>query len=116
VVATAFEQLRRRKNKGQMLAVLVLGILVMFVALASSMRSGEEVGGEMRTKSLLYAADPQGKIGLYWVDNDANTRKATAEEVRRCEELHPDEAIPICQTTYYEKDENEREKKEKQAR
>ncbi len=90
-----------------MLAILVLGILVMFVALVSSMLSGEEVGGEMRTKSLVYAADPQGKIGLYWVDNEANTRKATSEEIERCEELHPDEAIPICQTTYYEKDENE---------
>ena len=108
VVAAAFERLSRRsKNKGQILAILVLGILVMFVALVSSMRSGEELGGEMRTKSLVYAADPQGKIGLYWVDNEANTRKATSEEIERCEELHPDEAIPICQTTYYEKDENE---------
>jgi hypothetical protein len=34
-------------------------------------------------------------------------RKATSEEIRRCEELHPGEEIPICQTTYYEKGENE---------
>jgi hypothetical protein len=108
VVEAAFERLiRRRKNKGQMLAVLALGLLFMFVAVFSSMRDGEEYGGELRTKSLVYDADPNGKIGLYWIDNEANRRKATPEEIRSCEKLHPDEAIPICQTTYYEKDENE---------
>jgi len=90
-----------------MLVVLALGLLLMLMTVFSSMRSGEEYGGEMRTKSLVYDADSYGKIGLYWVDNEANTRKATSEEIERCEELHPDEAIPICQTTYYEKDENE---------
>ncbi len=90
-----------------MLAVLALGLLMLLVALFSSMRGGEEYGGEMRTKSLVYDADPQGKIGLYWMDNEANTRKATPEEIKGCEKLHPDEALPICQTTYYEKDENE---------
>ncbi|MCA1717902.1 MAG: hypothetical protein LC781_14150 [Actinobacteria bacterium] len=90
-----------------MLAVLVLGLLVILVALFSSMRNGEEYGGEMRTKSLVYDADSRGKIGLYWMDNEANKRKATSEEIKRCEKLHPDEAIPVCQTTYYEKDEDE---------
>ncbi len=90
-----------------MLVVLALGLLIMLVTVFSSMRGREEYGGEMRTKTLVYDADPNGKIGLYWVDNEANTRKATPEEIGRCEELHPDEAIPICQTTYYEKDENE---------
>ena len=41
------------------------------------------------------------------MDDEANTRKATSDEIRNCEKLHPEEAIPICQTTYYEKDENE---------
>lgn len=90
-----------------MLAVLALGLLMLLVALFSTMRGEEEYGGEMRTKSLVYDADPQGKIGLYWMDNEANTRKATPEEIKSCEKLHPDEAVPICQTTYYEKDENE---------
>jgi hypothetical protein len=108
MIAAAFERLiSRRENKGQMLAVLALGLLFIFVAVLSSMRDGEEDGGEMRTKSLVYDADPNGKIGLYWMDNEANRRKATPEEIRSCEKLHPDEAIPICQTTYYEKDENE---------
>lgn len=107
MVEAAFERLiRRKENKGQMLAVLTLGLLFMFVAVFSSMGDGEEDGGEMRTKSLVYDADPDGKIGLYWMDNEANRRKATSEEIRSCEKLHPDEAIPICQTTYYEKDEN----------
>lgn len=91
-----------------MLAVLALGLLFILVAVFSSMRGEEEYGGEMRTKSLVYDADPYGKIGLYWMDDEANTRKkATPEEIERCEKLHPDEAMPICQTTYYEKDENE---------
>lgn len=76
------------------------------------MRGEEEYEGEMRTKSLVYDADPYGKIGLYWMDDEvndeANRRKATPEEIERCEKLHPDEAMPICQTTYYEKDENEK--------
>jgi hypothetical protein len=87
--------------------VLVLGLLLMLMAVFSSMRSGEEFGGEMRTKSLVYDADSYGKIGLYWMDDKANTRKATSEEIRSCEKLHPDEGIPVCQTTCYEKDENE---------
>ena len=107
VVAATFERLRRRENKGQMLAVLALGLLLMLMAVISSMRSGEEYGGEMRTKSLVYEADSYGKIGLYWMDDKANIRKATSEEIRSCEKLHPDEAIPICQTNYYEKEENE---------
>ena len=107
MVAAAFERLRRRENKGQMLAVLVLGLLFILVAVFSSMSGGEEYGGEMRTKSLVYDADSYGKIGLYWMDNEANRRKATSEEIERCEKLHPDEAMPVCQTTYYEKDENE---------
>jgi hypothetical protein len=79
----------------------------MLGAVFSSMRGEEEYGGEMRTKSLVYDADPNGKIGLYWMDNEANMRKASSEELRSCEKLHPDEEIPICQTTYYQKDENE---------
>ena len=107
MVAAAFEWLRGRENKGQTLAVLALGLLFILVAVFSSMRGGEEYGGEMRTKSLVYDADAYGKIGLYWMDNEANTSKATSEEIKRCEKLHPDEAIPVCQTTYYEKEENE---------
>ena len=91
-----------------MLALLALGLMFIFVVLFSSMRDPQEYGGEMRTKSLVYDADPQGKIGLYWMDDEANTRKATSEEIERCEELHPNEEVPICQTTYFEKDENER--------
>jgi hypothetical protein len=107
VLAAAFERLRRRGNKGQMLVVLALGLLLMLMTVFSSMRSGEEYGGEMRTKSLVYDADSYGKIGLYWMDDKAKMRKATSEEVRSCEKLHPNEAIPICQTTYYEKAEDE---------
>ncbi len=106
--AAAFEWLRRRETKGQMLALLALSLLFMLVAVFSLMRDEEEYGGEMRTKSLVYDADPNGKIGLYWTDNEANIRKATSEELRNCDKLHPDEAIPVCQTTYYEKYENER--------
>ena len=106
VVAARFERLRRRGNKGQMIVVLALGLLLMLMAVFSSMRGGEEDGGEMRTKSLVYDADSYGKIGLYWMDDKANMRKATSEEVNSCEKLHPNEAIPICQTTYYEKDED----------
>lgn len=95
------------KNKGQILVVLALGLLIMLMTVFSSMRGGEEYEGEMRTKTLVYDADPRGKIGLYWIDDEANKRKATSEEIKRCEELHPDEKIPICQTTYYDKDENE---------
>jgi hypothetical protein len=107
VLAAAFERLRRRENKGQLIMVLALGLLLMLMAVFSSMRSGEEYGGEMRTKSLVYDADSYGKIGLYWMDDKAKMRKATSEEVRSCEKLHPNEAIPICQTTYYEKVEDE---------
>jgi hypothetical protein len=107
VLAAAFERLRRRENKGQLIMVLALGLLLMLMAVFSSMRSGEGYGGEMRTKSLVYDADSYGKIGLYWMDDKAKMRKATSEEVRSCEKLHPNEAIPICQTTYYEKAEDE---------
>jgi hypothetical protein len=91
-----------------MLAVLALGLLLILVAVFSSLRGAEEHGGEIRTKSLVYDADPQGKIGLYWMDDEANMHKATPEEIERCEELHPNEVVPVCQTTYYEQDENER--------
>ncbi len=90
-----------------MIVVLVLGLLLMLMAVFSSMRSEEEYGGEMRTKSLVYDANSYGKIGLYWMDDKSNMRKATSEEIRSCEKLHPDEAIPICQTTYYEEAEDE---------
>ena len=65
VVATRFEQLRRGENKGQMIVVLALGLLLMLMAVFSSMRGGEEYVGEMRTKSLVYDADSYGKIELY---------------------------------------------------
>ena len=88
--------------------VLALGLLLMLMAVFSSMRSGEGYdGGEMRTKSLVYDADSYGEIGLYWMNDKAKMRKATSEEVRSCEKLHPNEAVPICQTTYYEKAEDE---------
>lgn len=92
-----------------MLVVLALSLLFILVVAFSSMRGGEEDRGEVRTKSLVYDADPRGKIGLYWMDDEANTRlrKADSEEIERCEKLHPGEAMPTCQTTYYEKDENE---------
>lgn len=90
-----------------MLVVLALGLLFILVAVFSSMRGGEEHGGKLRTKSLVYDADPHGKIRLYWIDDEANRRKATSEEIKGCEKLHPDEAVPICQTTYYEKDEKD---------
>lgn len=89
-----------------MLVVLALGLLMMLVVVLSSMRDGEEQEGEVRTKTLVYDADSSGKIGLYWTDGETNTRKATPEEIERCEKLHPDEAVPICQTTYYEENEN----------
>ena len=108
MVAAAFDRLRRqRENRGQMLAILALGLVIISVAVFSSMRGGEDYGSEMRTKSLVFDADAQDKIGLYWMDDEAKMSKATPEEIKRCEELHPDEAIPICRTTYYEKDENE---------
>jgi hypothetical protein len=107
VVAATFEWLGRRKNKGQMLVALALGLLLMLVAVFSAIRGGEEDKGEMRTKTLVYENDGNNRIGLYWMDDDkSNLRKATPEEIRRCEKLHPDEQIPLCQTTYYEKDEN----------
>ena len=107
VVAAAIGWLGRRKNIGQALVVLALGLLLMLVVVFSAMRSGEdEYTGEMRTKSLVYDTDSDGKMGLYWMDDQANSRKATPEEIRRCDKLHPDEAIPVCQTTYYEKADN----------
>jgi hypothetical protein len=109
VVGAALEWLRRRENNKQMLVGLALGLLLLIVAAFSTLRGDEEeYKGEVRTKSLIYDADPNGKLGLYWIDDKAkeNVRKATPEEVRRCGELHPDQAVPICQTTYYEKDED----------
>jgi hypothetical protein len=91
-----------------MLTLLALGLLFISVTVLSSMLNGEESGGEMRTKSLMYDTDAQGKIGLYWMEDEAKTSKATPEEIERCEEQHPDEAVPICQTIYYKKDENEK--------
>jgi hypothetical protein len=82
-----------------MLAVLPLGLLLILMGVFSSMRSGEEYGGEMRAKSLVYDADSYSKTGLYWMDDKANMRKATPEEFRSYEKLHPNEAIPVCQTT-----------------
>ena len=89
--------------------MLALGLLLMLVVVFSSMRGGEEYGGEMRTKSLVYDADSYSKTGLYWMDDKANMRKATPEEIERCKVQHPDEAVPICQTIYFKQDENERE-------
>lgn len=106
MVAVAFEWLGRKKNKEQTLVVLALGFLVMLAAVFSAMRGGEEYKGEMRTKSLVYESDGTAGIGLYWMDDKANLRKATPEEVERCKELHPDEVIPVCQTAYYEESEN----------
>jgi hypothetical protein len=107
VVAAAVGWLGRRKNIGQALVVLALGLLLMLVVVFSAMRSGDdEYTGEMRTKSLVYDTDSDGKLGLYWMDDQANSRKATPEEIKRCDKLHPDEAIPVCQTTYYEKADN----------
>lgn len=111
LVAAAFEWLRRRKNKQQILVALTLGLLLMLVAVFSVMRGGgEEDKGEIRTKSLVYDTDSKGKLGLYWMDDKAkaNKGKVTSAELRRCEELHPDEVVPICQTTYYEKAEDKR--------
>lgn len=87
--------------------VLSLALLMILMGVFSSMRSGEEQGGKIRTKSLVYDADSNGKIGLYWMDEEGKMHKPTSEEIQRCEKLHPDEAILICKTTYYEKDENE---------
>ena len=42
----------------------------------------------------------------YRIDK-ANKRKATSEEIENCEKRHPDEAIPICQTIYYEEGQSE---------
>lgn len=93
--------------KDQTLLMLALGFLLMLAVVFSAMRGdGEEYKGELRTKSLVYESDDNGRIGLYWMDDKANLRKATPDEIRRCEKLHPDEEIPICQTTYYERDEN----------
>ncbi len=108
MVAAVFGWLRRRENnQKQTLVGLGLGLLLMLVAVFSAMCGGEEDKGEMRTKTLVYDADPYGKIGLYWMDDEANMRKATPEEVERCEKLRPNEVIPDCHITYYEKDENE---------
>ncbi len=107
MIAATFEWLGRRKNKGQMLLALVLGLLLMLVAVFSAIRGGEdEYKGEVRTKTLVYESDGNSRIGLYWMDDEANLKKATPEEIRRCEKLHPDEQVPLCQTTYYEKNEN----------
>jgi hypothetical protein len=89
-----------------MLVALALGLLLMLVAVFSAIHGGEEDKGEIRTKTLVYENDGNSRIGLYWMDDKSNLRKATPEEIRRCEKLHPDEQIPLCRTTYYEKDEN----------
>ena len=87
-----------------MLVALALGLLLMLVAVFSALRGEDK--GEIRTKTLVYENVGNSRIGLYWMDDKANLRKATPEEIRRCEKLHPDEQIPLCRTTYYEKDEN----------
>ena len=101
LVAVVFERLSQKENKGQILVVLALGLLMMLVAAFSAMRGEGEPEGKMQTKSLVYDADSHGRIGLYWMDDKANTKKATPEEIERCQKLHPDEAIPVCKTTYY---------------
>jgi hypothetical protein len=107
VVAVAFGWLRRQRIKEQTLLVLTLGLLLMLAVVFSAIRGGgEEYKGELRTKSLVYESNDNGRIGLHWMDDKGNLRKATPDEIRRCEKLHPDERIPICQTIYYEKDEN----------
>lgn len=110
LVAAAFEWLGREENKRRVLVGIALGLLLLMAAMFSAVRGGEEeYKGEMRTKLLIYYADPDGKLGLYWMDDEtkAIVRKATSDEIGRCAELYPDEAVPICQTPYYEKDENE---------
>lgn len=105
MVAVVLGWLRRRaKNQKQTLVGLGLGLLLMLVAVFSAMCGGEENKGEMRTKTLVYDADPYGKIGLYWMDDKSNMSKATPEEVQRCEKLRPNGVMPDCQITYYEKD------------
>lgn len=107
MVAVASGWLRGKKKKEQTLAVLALGLLLALTVVFSAMRAdGEDHKGELRTKSLVYESDDNGRIGLHWMDDKGNLRKATPNEIKRCEKLHPDEEIPICQTTYYETDEN----------
>jgi hypothetical protein len=97
-----------RKNKGQLVMVLALGVLLMLVVAFSAMQGGgEEYRGEMRTKTLVYESDAANRIGLYWMDDEANLRKATPEEIENCKKRYPNEQIPRCQTTYYEHDDNE---------
>jgi hypothetical protein len=107
VVATALEWLGRKEIKKQTLVVLALGFVLMLAVIFSAIRGdGEEYKGELQTKSLVYESDENGRIGLHWMDDKGNLQKATPDEIKRCEKLHPDEEIPICQTTYYEKDKN----------
>ena len=77
----------------------------MLVALLSAMRGGEEEykKGEAQTKTLVYENNDGGGMGLYWMDEKANLSKATPEEIRLSEMLYPNEVIPVCKTTYYEK-------------
>jgi hypothetical protein len=104
-VAT-FEWLGQRKNERQTLIVLAVGLLLMLAVVFSAMRGEDEDKGKMRTKSLVYENNGNGSIGLYWMDDESNLRKATPEEIRRCKEVYPDEVVPTCQTNYYEKEED----------
>lgn len=88
-----------------------VGFLLMLVALLSAMRGGEEEykkEGKVQTKTLVYENNSSGGMALYWMDEEANLSKATLKEIRLCEKLYPNEVIPVCETTYYEKVENEK--------
>ncbi len=91
--------------------VVALGVLLMLVVAFSAMQGGgEEYRGEMRAKTLVYESDGDNRMGLYWMDDEANLRKATPEEIENCEKTYLNdlnEQIPRCQTTYYEQDDNE---------
>ncbi len=107
VAEAVFGWLGRRLNKKQVFVVLVSGLLLMLAVAFSAMhRGGEEYKGEPRTKSLVYGSDGGSRMGLYWMDDEGNLHKATAEEINRCEKLHPEERIPVCRTKYFEKDED----------
>ena len=109
MVVPALRRLGRKMNAGQALVLLALGFLLMLVVVSSAMRGGgEEYQGEVRTKTLIYESDENDKLGLYWIDDGSKLRKATPEEIERCKEMHPDEQIPLCRTTYYKQNDGER--------
>ena len=111
-MVTVLRRMGRKMNVGQALVVLALGSLMMLVVVFSAMKGsggekhqGEQ--GELRSKTLMYESDGSGKLGLYWIDDGANLRKATPEETERCKKMYPDEHIPLCHTTYYKLDDSE---------